>query len=383
MAKAKTGVAAAAQAHPSSPNLTPVSDAAPSEGEEVGAEAVEEHEVGVLTPENATTHAGVARVVEEEVTTALTIPKATQIATLDDVQNIMLEDAEQDLGFEKGDVALPFMRILQSNSPQVKRQNAKYVDGAEAGDFYNTAMNSIQKGDKGIYVIPVHFTKQATLWVPRTPDGQNPQGPSGGGFVREIPVPEAQELLKRCTKNDKGKDITPSDYKDHQGVSNGGLELVIAALYYLLVFDPEAGDGTFDAVAYPLTSTQLKKARAWNAIIQNSRLPHPSGVGTYRAPMFGYAYKLTTVPESNAKGDWMGLKVAQWSALIKTKDGAPAEQFPGAAQLYLAARDFKNLVAQGHVTVKAETMVEDDGGSMGGVESGAGGGKNEDDDLPF
>src|SRR4051812_27693664 len=80
---------------------------------------------------------------DEEIATGVSIvPRGTTaVASLEDVGALMLEDAEQELGFEKGDVALPFMRVLQSNSPQVKPKNAKYIDGAQEGFFFNSATN--------------------------------------------------------------------------------------------------------------------------------------------------------------------------------------------------------------------------------------------------
>lgn len=306
---------------------------------------------------------------EELATGVATVPKSSNaVQSLADVQNLMMEDADEDLGFEKEDVALPFLRILQSNSPQVKRQNAKYVDGAEAGMFYNTATGKIYDGIKGITAIPVHFQREATLWIPRTPDAKaGTQG--GGGFVRSISMVEAKELLPRCTKNEKKKDITPKDYNAPDGSSNAGLELVIAAVYYMLIVDKD-NVGVFEQVAYPMTSTQLKKARAWNAMVTNARIKGPHGL--FRPAMFGMAYTLSTVPESNTSGEWMGVKIVPDTPLIEYVDGAPVEKFPGAGQYYLAARDLKELVGKGKVTTKGDFDDTDTGVAGEG-----------DKDLPF
>ena len=324
------------------------------------------------------------------------VPRSSNaVRTLEDVQSLMMEDAEEDLGFEKGDVAVPFFRVLQSNSPQVKRQNPKYIEGAEAGMFFNSATNNLYDPMKAsVPVVPVHFVRQATLWVPRKPDGTAPTT-AGTGFVREVSLEEALKITKGrqltlpppINADGKRKDITPQGYQAPTGEDNGGLELIIAAVYYMMVIeDIDSGATKFEAVAYPLMSTQMKKSRQWNALISSARLPHPTG-GSYRAPMHGFVYYLSTVPEQNTTGDWMGLKVRQGPPLIKYEGGVPKESFPGAAQVYLAARDLKQLVAQGKVKAKAEdmdttesTFVEDDGGTMAGAGAGAGGGA---DDLPF
>ena len=56
------------------------------------------------------------------------------LATLDFV-------ADSGMGLDnidKADLALPFLKLLQSMSDETKKKHAKYVEGAEAGMFYNT-----------------------------------------------------------------------------------------------------------------------------------------------------------------------------------------------------------------------------------------------------
>ena len=56
------------------------------------------------------------------------------LATLDFV-------SDSGMGLEnidKSDLALPFLKLLQSGSDETKKKHAKYVEGAEAGMFYNT-----------------------------------------------------------------------------------------------------------------------------------------------------------------------------------------------------------------------------------------------------
>lgn len=299
--------------------------------------------------------------------------KSSQITNLGDVGALMEADATDAAGhgFEKGDVAIPFLRVLQSNSPQVKRQNPAYIDGAVEGSFYNTVTQAVMDGDTGIFFVPVVFQRQATLWWPRETGG--PKGEKG--FVRQLPIAEAEQMLKTNTeKNEKGKDVVKEG-------PHKGQELVFAAMYYGFVADEK---GYFEPVAFPLTFTQIKKARMWNALIMGARLTNSSGVGSYNPRMFGFAYKLTTGPESNAKGEWSGVKITRDRPLLeyraKEKDGplVPTEVFPGGAQLYMAAREFETLMASGNVKVKHEDM------TGGETDTGAGAGTTEEDDkLPF
>ena len=40
---------------------------------------------------------------------------------------------------------------------KLKKKHAKYVEGAEAGMFYNTVTKKLYNGEKGIEVIPVFY----------------------------------------------------------------------------------------------------------------------------------------------------------------------------------------------------------------------------------
>jgi hypothetical protein len=299
-----------------------------------------------------------------EATDIVHIPAGSHaVANLADVGALVEDDAGQvDHGFTKQDIAIPWMRILQSNSPQVAEKQPSYVDGAEVGAFFNTATNTTY-GDV-VEVIPIAFQVQWTLWWPRQTGG--PKGEKG--FAGEVTKAQAEALLKVTTKNDKGKDVTPD-----------GKELIQSAMYYCIVLREKGPQPIFDLVAFPLTSTQLKKARMWNALISQAKLPNASGVGTFNPKMFGYVYVLEAVPESNAKGNWIGVKVIQGPPLLTTKAGQWVEGFEGGAVLYGAARDLEKLVRSG---ARKADMSKMDGGDDGGTMSGAGAGVD-DEKLPF
>ena len=67
-------------------------------------------------------------------TSDLTTKQGGALATLD-----FVKDSGMGLeNIDKGDLALPFLKLLQSGSDETKKKHAKYVNGAEAGMFYNT-----------------------------------------------------------------------------------------------------------------------------------------------------------------------------------------------------------------------------------------------------
>jgi hypothetical protein len=225
-----------------------------------------------------------------------------------DVTALMLEDGN--LGLENvsaEDMAIPFLTVLQSGSPQVIKGPDR-IDGAEAGDFFNNVSGEVFKGEVGIELIPVSFVKSYVEWIPRE---------QGGGFVTQH---ADKSILSECKRNEKGRDQLPS-----------GNEVVPTAYHYCLLLK----DGIPEPVVVSLSSTQLKKSRKWLSVIAAVKVPNNKG-GTVTPPSFSQIYKATCVAESNDKGNWYGW---QFSRVGPVAD----------IELYKAAREFHRAVTSGAV----------------------------------
>ena len=48
------------------------------------------------------------------------------------------------------DLALPFLKVLGQLSPEVNKQNAKFIKGAEPGMIVNSVTKELYEGTKGI-----------------------------------------------------------------------------------------------------------------------------------------------------------------------------------------------------------------------------------------
>ena len=151
---------------------------------------------------------------------------------------------------DSGDYAIPFVRVLQSGSPQLKKNHAKYIEGASQGMLFNTVSNAVYDGDEGILVIPCAYTKKYIEWVPRD---------AGGGIVNSE---HTVDILKSATQNEKKK--------------------------YL--------------------SSQLSFSRRWNSMLKTSRVKNSAG-DMVLAPMFANVYRIKTVEQSNDLGSWYGFTV--------------------------------------------------------------------------
>ena len=73
--------------------------------------------------------------------------------------------------------AMPFIRILQDLSPQLKKQKDEYVEGAESGDLFFAKTKDLLP--KPVEIIPCYTQSVYTEWVPRS---------KGGGFVATHPL---------------------------------------------------------------------------------------------------------------------------------------------------------------------------------------------------
>ena len=200
------------------------------------------------------------------------------------------------------DYQIPFLRILAQLSPQVNKREGAYVEGAEAGMLYNTVLNKVYDGEKGLECIPCHYNRRFVEWVARE---------KGGGYVGSYEPTDP--IVKTTVKNDRGQDILP----------NGNM-LTNTAQFFVILLDPDEG---FTKAIITMSSTQLKKARRWNTQMQS--LKERGKNGLFVLPMMSHIWKLTTVPESNDKGSWFG-----WNHTMVRK-------------LDLANQDDQNLFEEG------------------------------------
>jgi len=190
-------------------------------------------------------------------------------------------------GFEnvqQSDLGIPFLVILQKGNPQIDEAHPDYVtkkiEGAKVGDIINNVTNSVvwSRGSAAaLQFIPCAFEKSFVEWTPRE---------KGGGLVK---MHINAGIIGECTRNEKGQDQ----------LKNGNIVVTTAYFYGLFMHD-----GEYTPAIIGLSSTQLKKSKLWLNMMNALKLQGPKGLFT--PPMFSHAYALTSVPESNEKGNWYG-----------------------------------------------------------------------------
>ena len=235
------------------------------------------------------------------------------LATLDFV-------SDSGMGLEnvdKQDLALPFLKLLQSGSDETKKKHAKYVEGAEAGMFYNTVTKKLYSGEKGIEVIPVFYKMTYPEWAPfEKREGRPIHNDRGPG------------VMSKVTQNDRNKDML-----------DNGNEIIKTANHFVIINGERP-----EKALMTMKSTQLKVSRQWNSLMENEVEVDPKSGKSLQAPTFSRIYKLNSV-ENTGSFTWHGYNV---SMIRKVDD----------AGLYQMARDFYNSLKNSQQKAAATTQEE-------------------------
>jgi len=217
------------------------------------------------------------------------------------------------------DFTIPFLAILQSGSPQVKKKGAEYVDGAEEGMLYNTATGEIFDGDDGVQIVPCYTEHLYIEWRNRQTDT--------GGFIGTHTTDSNVVAAAKIASKTFGKyEVEVADGVNH--------DLVETFVIYALLLDA-AGE----LIGPCMISFSSTKIKAYKGIM--TPLRQVKG----QPPLFAYKLKITTVAEKNPKGDFYNFKI------VPANGSAVDSLMPPEDILVLAGREFKVQVASGKAKV--------------------------------
>lgn len=173
----------------------------------------------------------------------------------------------------------PFLRIIQKGSAEFDKTHKQYKDkgisGCDVGDILHTTLGKILP--RPLRVIPLRSQTVYAEWRPKK---------AGGGFVAHHPLTIVAD--KAYQKKDKKEFI-------------GENELLLTIYYFVLI----EIEGKLEKCVIPFTGTGLKHARRWAKVINS----HTDDTFKKEAPAYACVYTVTTAPESNDSGSWMGWSI--------------------------------------------------------------------------
>lgn len=191
------------------------------------------------------------------------------------------------------DMSLPRLTIIQDLSPQRKKSNDEYIEGAEEGMIFNTANNQLFK--KPVVIVPCFFRSEFVAWKDRN---------AGGGFGGAFGTEEEAEDYISAQENPAAWEVQYT----HQ--------------HFCVLVHPHhtAEKPALEDVVLSMSRSQLKPSRKWNTVIQTSG-----------GDRFSRAYRLSVVSDRSDKGEFYNWKMDQLGFV-------PKEIFDRAEQVYEAVK---------------------------------------------
>lgn len=240
--------------------------------------------------------------------------------------------ADAGAGMENADAesfAIPFLNVIQTNSPQVIESEAEYIPDAKAGQFVNSVTEELYDGKEGILFVPCAYRRRFIRWGARK---------QGGGFKGEYTVEQVEQMRARGEIQDlDGRLYCPTEH----GVLDPDISDVVKDTrnHYGLLWSEEI-EG-WQGVVLSLASTQIKKSRALMTMLNMVKVPN---IGT--PPTFYNVVQAVSVPESNDEGNWYGVKFHMHSNLADDPE------------TYVQAKEFYGLIGAGQVEVNYASSAE-------------------------
>jgi hypothetical protein len=201
----------------------------------------------------------------------------------------------EDVGMD--DITLPRVEVLQALSPQIKKSDPKYIQGAEQGVIFNTISGELY-GDSIVF-IPVVFRKEWIIWQTRD---------AGGGFISTHSTEaEAMEAYNQLEN--------PDDY-----------DVNLHAVNFVYVVRE---NGSLEEAVFSWSRSKLKVSRKLNALVQMNP-----------GDRFSKAYKLRAIEEKGKKGEY-------YSYDIKPLGYVSEDVYHRAEKLFKAIKAGERAVAYG------------------------------------
>ncbi len=252
-----------------------------------------------------------------------------------DMMDELVADAGAGLSTAADDNIVPFIVLLQDMSPEVKKRDPNYVEGAEAGMYMDRATHRLWAGDEasaertGFPVLEFqhcYFDRAIVEWIPRT---------DGGGFVARHNI---QGTVEDTMKRLGGKQVPdPQDPNKMNWKSADGTHDLIDTRYH---FGNIVNDGNPKPAVIAFSSTGHTASRQWMTSMNDFKIMGPDNQPmrnakgeTLTLPAWARKYTIGTKPRENKKGSFFVATVADGGlirdAFIRAKgkalhDGAKA-----------------------------------------------------------
>lgn len=232
--------------------------------------------------------------------------KATKAVTKTDgigaAPSYVSEEVRGNENITTDDIIVPRLNLLQTISPELDENDARYIEGAKAGMFVNNLTMVLHPSP--VVIIPIVYRREYVIFKERK---------AGGGFKGSHPT-EA-EALKAIAESEEGQ-----------------LECIETGVHFCFLV---GANGEISEIVFTMTSTKLKASRKLNSLVR-----------LREKDRFAGTYKIVSVPDENIHGKFHTIDVVN--------DGwATEEQYKAAEEIYKAIGEGEREVD--HSEAKGET----------------------------
>jgi hypothetical protein len=165
------------------------------------------------------------------------------------------------------DIVLPRIDVLQALSPQLKKSDPNFIEGAEQGEIFNTVSGYIYGTQ--IVIVPIVFRREFINWRDRK---------SGGGFCGAFATEGEAEQDRRMQENCET------------------IETIETHVHFVYIVHP---NGRLEEAVLSMARSKRKISRKLNSLVQ--MVP---------GDRYARAYRLTAVEASGPKGDYWNFEVS-------------------------------------------------------------------------
>lgn len=224
----------------------------------------------------------------------------------------------------RDEAGIPFLKILQAQSPEVAGSESEQIDGAKAGVFLNTGNEQISDT---VAIVPAVRQHVFVEWRARN---------QGGGIVavyeKNDPV-----VLAAQAENAAAIEAGEPSRKPGGGTRRFG-ELYTEAgnslveTFYVFAVTIDEDENPTGMVVVPFSSSQIKKYKKKFANrVRNCLIPGTNQI----PPMFAHRIVLSTETEKNDEGAWKGyvIRFAKDNNVLQSLIAPDHPAFQAAKQL--------------------------------------------------
>jgi hypothetical protein len=186
------------------------------------------------------------------------------------------------------DLSIPFLTVLQSNSPEVKPKTKGGL-GLQIGNLLNTVTQEAFDGEKGVGLVPAITRHEWVEWAPRD---------SGEGFVARYDCDDPLILEAKATQ-------PFGQYKHREN------NLVETYYIYGVLYDVETQD-SLGPVVISFSKTKIKRYKRLISALRSFQLAVPGGNGEARRitpPMYAHSLVVCSCDDQNNKGEFQNFNI--------------------------------------------------------------------------